>query len=148
MNATSPAIFRANQGASELLNYSQPLLLLAARFYVAWVFFASGLTKIEDWETTLFLFELEYAVPLISPALAAWLGTAGELIFPVLLTFGLFGRVGALGLTAVNIVAVISLSEIAPAALTLHYLWGVLLLGVVAFGPGKLSVDNFIGAEK
>ncbi len=147
MNTNRPALFRVHKSFSEWLNFLQPLLLLAARVYVAWVFFASGLTKIDDWDTTLFLFELEYAVPFISPALAAWLGTAGELILPVLLVFGLFGRLGALGLTAVNIVAVVSLSEIAPAALTLHYLWGVLLLGVVAFGPGKLSVDNVIGTE-
>ena len=148
MNIQNLAVFRANQGVSELLNLLQPLLLLAARVYVAWVFFASGLTKIEDWETTLFLFELEYAVPFLSPAVAAWLGTAGELILPVLLAFGLFGRLGALGLSAVNIVAVISLADIAPAALTLHYLWGVLLLGIVAFGSGKLSVDNYLGVEK
>ena len=53
-------------------------------------------------------------------------------------------RFSALGLTVVNIVAVISLSEIAPAALYSHVIWGLLLLQIVLFGAGKLSVDNFL----
>ena len=31
----------------------EPVALLAARWYVAWAFFASGLTKLRDWESTL-----------------------------------------------------------------------------------------------
>ncbi|KGJ86901.1 DoxX family protein [Colwellia psychrerythraea] len=129
---------------SQLLNYLQPLALLGARFYVAWVFFASGLTKLRDWGSTLFLFEEEYSVPFIPFELAAYLGTAGELILPVLLVLGLASRFGALGLTVVNIVAVVSLTEIAPAALYSHVIWGLLLLQVVLFGAGKLSFDNLL----
>ena len=40
----------------------QDLALLALRLWLAWVFFKSGLTKIEDWDSTLFLFHEEYAV--------------------------------------------------------------------------------------
>ncbi|WP_442871900.1 DoxX family protein [Colwellia sp. Bg11-28] len=129
---------------SQLLNYLQPLALLGARFYVAWVFFASGLTKLRDWDSTLFLFEEEYSVPFIPFELAAYLGTAGELILPVLLILGLASRFGALGLTVVNIVAVVSLTEIAPAALYSHVIWGLLLLQVVLFGAGKLSLDYLL----
>lgn len=126
------------------INKIQPLALLGARIYVAWVFFASGLTKLRDWESTLFLFEEEYAVPLINFEVAAWLGTAGELILPVLLVAGLFGRVSALGLFIVNIVAVISLESIAPAAYTLHVLWGLLLAQVFIWGPGMISLDRLL----
>lgn len=129
---------------SQLLNYLQPLALLGARFYVAWVFFASGLTKLRDWDSTLFLFEEEYSVPFIPFELAAYLGTAGELILPILLILGFASRFGALGLTVVNIVAVVSLTEIAPAALYSHVIWGLLLLQVVLFGAGKLSFDNLL----
>jgi len=129
---------------SQLLNYLQPFALLGARFYVAWIFFASGLTKLRDWDSTLFLFEEEYNVPFIPFELAAYLGTAGELILPVLLILGLVSRFGALGLTIVNIVAVISLTEIAPAALYSHVIWGLLLSQVVLFGAGKLSLDHLI----
>ena len=129
---------------SQLLNYLQPIALLSARLYVAWVFFAAGLTKLRDWDSTLFLFEEEYNVPFIPFELAAYLGTAGELILPVLLVLGIASRFSALGLTVVNIVAVISLAEIAPAALYSHVIWGLLLLQVVLFGAGKLSVDNLL----
>ena len=129
---------------SQLLNYLQSLALLGARFYVAWVFFASGLTKLRDWDSTLFLFEEEYSVPFIPFELAAYLGTAGELILPILLILGLASRFGALGLTVVNIVAVVSLTEIAPAALYSHVIWGLLLLQVVLFGAGKLSLDSLL----
>jgi putative oxidoreductase len=36
---------------------------------------------------------------------------------------------------------VISLSEIAPAALQQHQFWGALLVGVILWGPGKWSLD-------
>jgi putative oxidoreductase len=124
------------------LSWLQPLVLLAARLYVAKAFFLSGLTKLRDWETTLFLFTDEYKVPLLPPELAAVMGTAGELALPVLLVLGLGGRFAALGLSVVNVVAVLSLAEIAPAALGQHHLWGSLLVMVAAFGPGAWSLDR------
>lgn len=137
-------VSRYYQQAANLLNFLQPISLLVARLYIGWVFFASGLTKIKDWDTTLWLFEEEYQVPLIPHQLAAFLGTAGELVLPVLLVLGLATRFGALGLSVVNIVAVISLQEIAPAAYTLHVLWGVLLAQLVLFSSGVLSVDHWL----
>lgn len=126
------------------LNPLQPIYLLGARFYVAWVFFASGLTKIKDWETTLWLFEEEYDVPLLSHDIAAFLGTAGELVLPIMLVLGIGTRFAALGLSIVNLVAVISLEEIAPAAYTLHVLWGVLLANIALFSGGFISIDNWV----
>jgi putative oxidoreductase len=128
----------------KLLEALQPAAQLAARLYVAQVFFMSGLTKIHDWETTLALFADEYQVPLLSPPVAAVLGTAGELVLPVLLLLGLGGRFAALGLFVVNAVAVVSLQEIAPAALQQHVFWGSLLLALVLWGPGKWSLDRLI----
>ena len=137
----APALRRATSWLETL----QPLALLAARLYVAQVFLLSGLTKIRDWETTLALFENEYQVPLLSPTLAAWLGTGGELALPVLLALGLAGRFAAAGLSVVNIVAVLSLAEIAAAALQQHQFWGSLLIGLLLWGPGRLSLDAWIG---
>ncbi|MCZ8284856.1 MAG: DoxX family membrane protein, partial [Bacteroidia bacterium] len=62
---------------TRLLDSLQPLAALLARLYVAQVFFLSGLTKLRDWEITVALFTDEYKVPLLSPALAAAMGTAG-----------------------------------------------------------------------
>jgi len=117
---------------------------LAARLYVANVFFLAGLTKIRDWDTTLSLFADEYMVPFLSPALAAFGGTAGELVLPVLLVVGLFGRFAAFGLFILNFVAVISLSEVPPAALQQHLFWGSVLAFLVLWGPGRWSVDRFL----
>jgi len=120
-----------------LLDALQPLAALAARLYVAQVFFLSGLTKLRDWDTTLALFTDEYHVPLLSPALAALTGTGGELLLPVLLVLGPGARFAALGLLVVNAVAVVSLAEIAPAALQQHILWGALLAALAIYGPGR-----------
>lgn len=122
----------------------QDLLLLAARFVVAKAFFMSGLTKLRDWDITLALFQDEYQVPLLPPNVAAVLGTGGELLLPVLLLLGLSGRFAAAGLFVLNIVAVLSLAEIAPAALAQHQLWGALALLVWVWGPGRLSADHYL----
>lgn len=123
------------------LEMLQPPAQLAARYYVGHAFFASGLTKLRDWEITLALFQDEYHVPLLPTEVAAVMGTGGELVLPVLLVLGLFGRFAALGLSMVNVVAVLSLAEIAPAALQQHVFWGSLLVALVLWGPGRWSVD-------
>ena len=127
-----------------MLESAQPLAQLAARAFVAQVFFTSGLTKLRDWDITVALFTDEYHVPLLTPEVAAAAGTAGELVLPVLLALGLGGRFAALGLSVVNAVAVISLVEIAPAALQQHIFWGSLLLGLLLWGPGRWSLDRFV----
>ena len=123
------------------LEAAQPAAQWLARLYVAKVFLLSGLTKVRDWDITLALFTDEYQVPLLSPTLAAWLGTGAELLLPVLLALGITGRAAAFGLFMVNAVAVISLSEIGEAALQQHVFWGSLLLGLMLWGPGRWSLD-------
>ena len=143
MNLLS-SLVGAAQRVISALESAQPLAQLAARLYVGQAFFLSGLTKIRSWDTTLALFADEYQVPLLPPHVAAMLGTAGELVLPVLLALGLAGRFAAAGLFVVNAVAVASLMEIAPAALQQHVFWGSLLVGLVLWGPGRLSLDRWI----
>jgi putative oxidoreductase len=81
--------------------------------------------------------------------LAAIGGTFGELFFPVLLILGLFGRVGALGLFAVNAMAVVSYAHVLytegfEAALGQHYLWGFMLAMLAIYGPGGWSIDRYL----
>ena len=126
------------------LNALQPLLALLGRLYVAQVFFLSGLTKLRDWDITLALFNDEYHVPLLPPEVAAYMGTAGEIGLPLLLVLGLGGRVAPLGLSVVNLVAVLSLSEIVPAALQQHISWGIVLAALAVFGTGRWTLDRLI----
>lgn len=126
------------------LDVLQTPLVLIARVYVAQIFFLSGLTKVINWDSTLFLFQEEYQVPFLPPNLAAWLGTGGELLLPIFLSLGLLGRFSAIGLFVVNLTAVLSLVEIAPAALSQHILWGVLLIVITILGVGNFSLDNWI----
>ncbi|MBL8438952.1 MAG: DoxX family protein [Zoogloeaceae bacterium] len=127
------------------------LLLLVIRLYVGWQFFKAGLVKIQDWDSTLFLFRDEYQVPVLPPDLAAVMGTGGELLFPVLLFIGLFSRPAALGLFFMNAMAVISYPALfefeCPAAINDHFYWGALILVIIAFGPGRLSLDAWLGRQ-
>jgi putative oxidoreductase len=121
-----------------------PVVDLAVRLYIAWVFFKSGLLKFQSWESTLTLFEYEYAVPLLPPDIAAYLGTAAELGLPVLLALGLAGRFAALALFAFNIVAVISYPDLSDVGRQHHFYWGALLALLAAHGPGLLSLDGWL----
>ena len=134
--------------AAGMVDRLQPLLLLAARLYVSLIFFRAGALKIADWSNTLVLFRETYKVPVLPPELAAYIGTFGELAFPILIVLGLAGRLGAAGLFVVNVMAVASYPDLfgfeCPAAIHSHYYWGSILLALVVFGPGKISLDEFI----
>lgn len=121
-----------------------PVLDLAIRLWVGLVFFQSGLTKILSWDSTLSLFENEYAVPVLPPELAAYLGTAAELVLPVFLVLGLGGRLAAAALFVFNVVAVISYPDLGEVGLKDHQYWGLLLLVPLLHGPGKISIDHFL----
>lgn len=94
-------------------------------------------------QSTLFLFQYEYQVPLLPPLFAAYLGTAIELIFPLLLALGLAGRFAAAVLFVFNIMAVVSYPALQTAAKLDHLMWGIMLLVPLLHGPGKLSIDFF-----
>lgn len=142
-----------NAWVARLLDPLQPVLALAARVYVSWQFLKSGYLKVTSWDSTLSLFETEYHTPLLSPHLAAVTAAFGELFFPTLLIVGFASRLSAIGLFAVNVLAVISyaqvlLAEGSEAALGQHVFWGALLLFLICFGPGKLSLDQLINKSR
>ncbi|RFP08569.1 MULTISPECIES: DoxX family protein [unclassified Duganella] len=128
------------------------LMSLALRWYVGWQFFKAGLVKVGDWSATLALFHDEYMVPLLPPDLAAYFGAAGELALPLLLWVGLVSRPAALALFLVNAMAVISYPQLlsfeCPAAINDHFYWGAMLLALVAFGPGKFSLDAWLAGRR
>ncbi|MBC7405426.1 MAG: DoxX family protein [Cytophaga sp.] len=132
----------------QLTIWGVALIGLILRIFVAMQFLKAGVLKVKDWDSTLSLFREEYTVPLLSPEVAAVLGAGGELIFSALLLLGLFSRPAALGLFLVNIMAVISYPRLwtfdCPAAINDHFYWGMLLLVLIAIGPGKISLDLWL----
>ncbi len=116
-----------------------PLVWLAARIAIAKVFFMSGLTKIDNWNTTLALFQDEYQVPLVPVWFAAYSSTFFELTMPVLLVLGLGTRLATLPLLAMTAVIQFTYDQ------NIQHLYWALLLGLLLVnGPGKLSVDHWI----
>src|SRR5262245_53568877 len=101
------ALLTLNALSARALNALQPLVALGTRLWIADVFLRSGWLKVTSWDSTLSLFESEYRVPLLPSHVAAVAGTFGELLFPVLLVLGLAGRIGAVGLFCVNVMAVV-----------------------------------------
>ena len=146
------ALHRSLSRFDPLLNeWGGSLVSLALRLYVGGVFFRAGLTKVRDWGATLALFRNEYHVPLLPPEVAAVMGAAGELGLPILLFVGLLSRPAALGLFFVNLMAVISYPQLfgfeCPAAINDHFYWGILLLVLAAFGPGRFSLDAVLAKK-
>ncbi|XOY55626.1 MAG: DoxX family protein [Rhodobacterales bacterium] len=123
------------------------VVAVAARIFPAVVFWQSARTKVDGLtikDSTYFLFEQVYALPLIPPTIAAQLATVAEHLLPVLLVLGLFARVGALGLLGMT--AVIQIF-VFPEAWVTHGLWATALLVVLAQGPGRVSLDHLLGLD-
>ncbi len=127
--------------ASHWPEYLAPLMDMGLRLYLAEVFFKSGLTKVQSWSSTLYLFGDVYDVPLLSPGVAATLATSAELGLSVLLAVGLLGRFSVAGLSILNVVAVISYADLSEAGLNQHICWGILLGVLLIASHGQWSVD-------
>ncbi|MBS0382541.1 MAG: DoxX family protein [Proteobacteria bacterium] len=129
-----------------------PVALLCLRVWVALAFWHAGVVKFEDPMGTQYLFESVYHVPLLSPDFAAVLGTWIELVVPWFVGLGVFGRVSALFLFVYNIIAFTSFPGLWPHGFWTglfntsdfadHKVWGLMLLAVIAWGPGRLSIDG------
>ena len=144
---TSPTgLLRQINGLLDRVTWDIPALALRA--FPAAVFFASGRTKVDGWQiadSTWFLFEHEYALPLIPSPVAAVAATVAEHVLPILLILGIATRLSALGLLGMT--AVIQIF-VYPEAWQTHGLWAACLLAVAARGPGRISVDHLAGLDR
>jgi putative oxidoreductase len=132
------------------------LLALVGRLSIALVFWNSGRSKVDGWnifhvnDRTLFLFSEEYRLFrlfgthelwIIPPWLAAVGAQLAEHALPVLLALGLATRLSALGLLGMTLVIEIF---VYPGAYVVHGTWAAILLMLMKFGPGTLSLDHFL----
>ena len=149
MACVNTCYIRATEGLAAWLG---PFTLLCMRVWVALAFWQAGLVKIADPTGTQYLFENMYHVPLLPPDFAAVLGTWVELIVPWFVGLGLFGRPFALFLFVYNIIAFTSFPALWPhgfwhglfntADFADHKTWGLMMMAVIAFGPGRFSLDG------
>lgn len=127
---------------------SGSVLLLVARLGIAAVFFLSGRTKVDGilhiTDSTYSLFETEYRLPLLPPAVSAHLATYAEHLFPILLVLGLFSRGAALALLGMTLTIEIF---VYPDAWPTHLSWAGLLLPILCRGGGRFSLDHWLGIE-
>ena len=101
----------------------------------------AGLLKYNSWEFTVKLFQDEYRVPLLDPAVAARIAMTQELTIPIFLFLGLATRIATLPL--LGMIAVIQ-TFVYPNAYNDHLVWGSILVLLLARGPGVFSVDFLI----
>src|SRR6266702_449364 len=104
-----------------LARFPLSFIQLGMRIGVGMVFFNAGLLKYNSFEFAVKLFEDEYKVPLLDPAVAARLA-----MLPLL-----------------GMISVIQIF-VYPQAWPDHVLWGSILLFLLTRGPGALSLDHLI----
>jgi len=145
MNDTVNTLWRQHARIQALWTpWALDALTVALRLMLADVFLRSGWLKLQSWDSTLMLFEHEYAVPFLPHELAAWLGTGGEIVLPSLLLLGLFSRFSAAGLFVLNAIAAISYPDVSDAGLKDHLLWGWWAVVLVCTGAGRASLDHWL----
>ena len=132
-----------------LSNFSEKYLfsafLLFIRFWMAQIFWYSGLTKISSWNSTLYIFRYEYAVPYIPYEYAALSAAFFELSMPIFLLVGFMGRFAAIPLLFMT--AVIQFTYLDRID---HTYWALLLACIILYGPGRFSADyllRFVGTS-
>ena len=121
------------------------LILLVQRIGIAAIFFLSGRTKVDGLftlsESTFYLFETDYALPLLPPVQAAYAATVAEHVFPVLLVLGLLSRLSAAALLGMTLVIQVF---VYPDAWPTHLSWAGLALPIIAFGGGRFALDRLV----
>jgi putative oxidoreductase len=114
-----------------------PLVDLLIRITLAQIFFVSGVLKLADWSTALYLATNEYPVSWMNPVTAAYLGVSIELIGAVLLTLGLATRFAALAMLVLALVIQFNYQ-----VFDAHLFWAALLGWYVVRGAGPISLDR------
>jgi putative oxidoreductase len=118
---------------------------LAVPFWKSGTLKWTGFLKLSDTAVTLFTDEFMLHLPgglyhYPAPTVTAFLLGCGEITFPVLLVLGFATRFAALGLLFMT--AIVELTV--PDGWPIHITWAAMALGVMAWGPGRVSIDYWI----
>jgi putative oxidoreductase len=127
------------------------LTQLALRVSLAIPFWRSGILKWDGFfqltDTAIFLFASEFKLHLPggpydfpAPGLFAFAAGSAEILLPMLLVLGFATRFAALALLVMTLVVQLTVPDGWP----VHVTWAAMALGVMAWGPGRFSLDCWI----
>ena len=121
-------------------------LALAVPFWKSGILKWNGFLQLND--TAIYLFTDEFKLHLPggpydfpAPAVTAFLAGSAEIIFPLLLVLGLGTRFAAFGLLFMTGIVELTVPEGWP----IHITWAAMALAIMAWGPGRLSIDHALG---
>lgn len=137
-------------GAARII--AQPSLTqFVLRVALAVPFWRSGVNKWDGFlqlnDVAIFLFSSEfrlhlpggpYAFP--APEVMAFATACAEIVLPILLVFGLASRLAAFALLIMTLIVQLTIPDGWP----IHITWAAMALGIMAWGPGRLSLDHMI----
>lgn len=118
---------------------------LAVPFWKSGILKWTGFLQLSDTAVTLFTDEFMLHLPggpyhYPAPAVMAFLSGCAEITFPVLLVLGLATRFAALGLLGMTLIVELTVPDGWP----IHITWAAMALGIMAWGPGRLSLDHVL----
>jgi putative oxidoreductase len=150
---TPSAVARLAAGAESVVRaIAVPWLVqLVLRFALATPFWKSGILKWDGFlrlnDTAVSLFTDEFMLhlpggpyPFPAPAVMAFLSGCAEITFPILLVLGFATRFAALGLLFMTLVVELTVPDGWP----IHITWAAMALAIMAWGPGRISLDFVI----
>ena len=145
-----------NRMNSIVRSIAQPSLTqLVLRLGLAVPFWRSGVLKWDGFlqlnDTAILLFSSEFQLhlpggpyPFPAPAVTAFAAGSAEILLPILLVLGLATRAAALGLLMMTLIVQLTVPDGWP----IHITWAAMAFGVMAWGPGRMSLDHLIKVRK
>jgi putative oxidoreductase len=126
---------------------------LVLRLGLAVPFWRSGINKwnsfLELNDVAVLLFSTEFKLHLPggpydfpAPGLVAHIVATAEIVLPILLVLGLLTRLAGSALLLMTVVIQLTV----PSGWPIHITWAAMALGVMAWGPGALSLDYYLKA--
>ena len=131
---------------------AQPSVVqLVLRLALAVPFWRSGILKWDGFlqlnDTAVELFTSEFMIhlpggpyPYPAPATMAFLSGSAEIGLPILLVLGFATRFAATGLLFMTCIVELTVPDGWP----IHITWAAMALGIMAWGPGRLSLDQSV----
>jgi putative oxidoreductase len=118
---------------------------LAVPFWRSGILKWSGFLQLNDTAVLLFSDEFKLHLPggpysFPAPELMAFMSGSVEILAPIFLVLGLATRFAALALLAMTCIVELTV----PGGWPVHITWAAMALGIMAWGPGRMSVDQVL----